>query len=78
MIGQRAVTSVTREAGATIVAMLLALGATAVMVTLLALATATIVAVILMLVAGLPLTDGLSPPRRSSRYEPSNPLLSRR
>ncbi len=77
-MGKRTVTSVTREAGATIVAILSALGAIAIVTTLLALAAATIVAVILMLVAGLPLTDGLSPPRRSSRYKPSSPLLSRR
>ncbi len=38
-MGQRAVTSAAREAGATIVAMLLALGVGAVLATLLALAT---------------------------------------
>lgn len=77
-MGRRTVASMTREAGATIVAMLLALGTTAVVATLLALAVATIVAVMLTLVAGLPLSGDRLPARRSSRYEPSDPLLSRR
>ncbi len=72
---QRTVTSLTREAVATIVTMLLTLGATAVVATLLALAATTVVAVILMLVVGLPLADGRSPTGRSSRYKPLGPLL---
>lgn len=76
-MGRRTVKSITRETGATIVAMLLALGATVVVATLLALAIATIAAVILMLVMGLILAGGRSPAGRSSRYKPSAPLLSR-
>ena len=75
---QRTATSITREAGATIVAMLLAPGATAVVATLLALAAATVVAVILMLVVGLPLADGRSPAGKSSCYKPLGPILPRR
>ena len=74
----RTVTALVWEAGALILATLLALGATAVVATLLALAMATIVSVILTLVAGMTLAGGLSPSGRSDRYEPSSPLLSRR
>ena len=76
-MGRRTVKSITREAGATIVAMLLALGAAVVVAALLALAIATIAAVILMLVASLTLAGGRSPAGRSSRYKPSVSLLSR-
>jgi hypothetical protein len=65
-MAQRTAMSMTREAGATVGAMLLALGATAVMVTLLALAVAAIMAVISILVAGLPLAGGRSPSGRST------------
>ena len=63
---RRTVTSAAREAGATIAAMLLALGVTAVVAALLALAVAMIVALTLMLVTGLPLTNSRSPAGRSS------------
>jgi hypothetical protein len=76
-MGRRTIKSITRETGATIVAMLLALGATVVVATLLALAVATIAAVILMLVVGLTLASGRSPAGRSNRYKPSVSLLSR-
>ena len=76
-MGRRTVKSVTWEAGATIVAMLLALGTTVVVAMLLALAITTIAAVILMLVVGLTLAGGRSPSGTSSRYKPSVPLLSR-
>ena len=56
-MGQKTVMSMAREAGTTIVAILLALGTTAIVATLVALAIATIVAVILMLVAGLTLAE---------------------
>jgi hypothetical protein len=74
-MGQKVVMSAAREAGATIVGILLALGAAAVVVTLLALAT--IMAVMLMLVAGPTLAKGRSPFGRSSPYKSSDPLLSR-
>ena len=76
-MGQRTVRSAAREAGATIVAMLLALGVATVLVTLLALAVATIMAVMLMLVGGPTLAKSRSPSGRSSRYKSSGPLLSR-
>ena len=76
-MGRRTVKSTTREAGATIVAMLLALGAAMVVAALLALTIATIAEVILMLVASLTLAGGRSPAGRSSRYKPSVSLLSR-
>jgi hypothetical protein len=71
-MGQKVVMSAAREAGATIVAILLALGAAAVVVTLLALAVATIMAVMLMLVAGPTLAKGRSPFGRSSPYKSSD------
>ncbi len=64
-MGQRTVTSAAREAGATIVAMLLTLGIAAVLATLLTLAVATITAVMLMLFAGPALAKGRSPSGRS-------------
>ena len=76
-MGRRTVKSITQEAGATIVSMLLALGAAMVVATLLVLAIATIAAVILMLVESLTLAGGRSPAGRSSRYKPSVSLLSR-
>jgi hypothetical protein len=77
VMGQKVVMSAAREAGATILAMLLALGVAAVVVTLLALAVATILTVMLMLVAGPTLAKGRSPSGRSSRYKSSGSLLSR-
>lgn len=74
---KKVVTSAARKAGATIVAMLLALGVAAVVVTLLALAVATIMAVMLLLVGGPSLAKSRSRSGRSSRYKPSEPLLSR-
>ena len=65
-MGRRTVKSITRETGATIVAMLLALGATVVLAMLLAVALATIAAVILILVVGLTLAGGRSPAGRST------------
>ncbi len=60
-MGQKTVTSAAREASATMVAMLLALGVAAVVATLLTLAVATITAVMLMLFAGPALAKGRSP-----------------
>jgi len=76
-MGQKCVTSAAREAGATIVAILLALGVAAVVATLLALTVMTIMAVMLMLVGGTTLAKGRSPSGRSGRYKSSGPLLSR-
>jgi hypothetical protein len=75
---QKIVTSTAREAGTTIVAILLALGVAAVVATLMALAVATVMAVMLMLVGDPTLAKGRSPSGRSSRYKSSGPLLSRR
>jgi hypothetical protein len=76
-MGQRVLTSAARKVGATIVAMLLALGVAAVVVTLLAMAMATIMAVMLLLVGRPTLAKSRSRSGRSSHYKSSEPLLSR-
>ena len=70
-MGEKTVASAAREASATVVAMLLALGVAAVVATLLTLAVATITAVMLMLFAGPALAKGRSPSGRSKFARPA-------